>query len=322
LVVDLEARRMAQLVLRDLQVTSEKEVVANERRYRVDDDVEGAVNELLWKTALSEHAYHWPTIGWMDDIEGFTTSDCHEFYRTYYAPNNATVIVVGDFKEHQVLAKISQAYGGIPSSVIPVENVRPEPPQVEERHLEVDKPTPTEKLVLGYKSPAIGDFDHQPLSLLSEVLFGGRASRVQQRLVHEMELASDVRAFLGPFRDPGLFEIFASAREDHRAEQLLEIIEQELAKVVEAPPGPEEISRASARLELSMLAGLETGDGKASTSGFYETVLDEPAAAFTRLAALERITGSDLLRVARRYLTKQARTTIIVRKSGNPEVPA
>lgn len=314
LVVGLEARRMAQLVLRDPQVTSEKEVVANERRYRVDDDVEGAVNEVLWKTAFVNHAYHWPTIGWMEDIDGFTTSDCQAFYRTYYAPNNATVIVVGDFKEAQVLGKISQAYGGIEASTIPIEDVKPEPPQLAERRLELEKPTPTEKLVLGYKSPAIGDFDHQPLSLLSEVLFGGRASRVQQRLIQEEELASDVRAFLGPFRDPGLFEVFASARESHGAEELLTVIEEELAKVVDTPPGSDEIARASSRLELSMLAGLETADGKASTIGFYETVLGEPAAAFSRLAALQRVTGSDLLRVARRYLTENGRTTLLVRR--------
>jgi len=83
LVIGLEAERMTHLVLREPQVTSEKEVVANERRFRVDDDVEGSVSELLWATAYDRHAYRWPTIGWMKDIEGFTTEDCAEFYRTY-----------------------------------------------------------------------------------------------------------------------------------------------------------------------------------------------------------------------------------------------
>ncbi|HYJ10172.1 MAG TPA: pitrilysin family protein, partial [Polyangiaceae bacterium] len=96
LVLKLEAERMSKLVLREPQVTSEKEVVANERRYRVDDDVEGAVNELLWATAFTRHAYKWPTIGWMKDIEGFTTQDCEAFYRAYYAPNNAVLVISGD----------------------------------------------------------------------------------------------------------------------------------------------------------------------------------------------------------------------------------
>lgn len=313
LVVKLEAARMARLVLREPQVTSEKEVVANERRYRVDDDVEGAVNELLWKTAFRTHAYHWPTIGWMSDIEGFTVDDCHDFYRTYYAPNNATLVVVGDVTEASLLSKVSAAYGTIPASELPLEDVRPEPPQVEERRVEIDQPTTTQKLAVGYKSPGIGDFDHPALSLLSEVLFGGRASRVYKRLVRDLELCSEVRAFLGPFRDPGLFEIFASARGEHTAEEILAVIDQELARVCDEPPSGEEIERARARLELGLVAGLETADGKASTIGFYETVLAEPAAAFTRLQGMARISASDLLRAARRYLVTSSRTVVLVR---------
>lgn len=318
LVIKLEALRMSRLVLREPQVDSEKEVVANERRYRVEDDVEGAVNELLWKTAFQTHAYHWPTIGWMSDIEGFTVDDCVGFYRTFYSPNNATVVVVGDVSEQQLLAKLSAEYGTIPPAELPLEDVRPEPPQVEERRVEVTQPTTTQKLVIGYKSPGIGDFDHPALSLLSEVLFGGRASRVYKRLIRDLELCSEVRAFLGPFRDPGLFEVFASARGEHTAEEILQVIDEEVAKVREAPPSAEEIDRARARLELGLVAGLETADGKASTIGFYETVLGEPGAAFTRLEGMARISASDLLRVARRYLVETGRSVILVR----PELAA
>jgi zinc protease len=313
LVVGLEAERMSKLVLRDPQVTSEKEVVANERRYRVDDDVEGSVSETLWATAFTRHAYRWPTIGWMRDIEGFTTEDCAEFYRTYYAPNNATLVVVGDFNEAQLLAKVSAAYGDIPSSTIPVENYQPEPPQMAPRSLELKKPTPTEKLAVGYHSPAIGDFDHLGLSILIDILFSGRASRAHKRLVRDLEIASDVRAFVGPFRDPGLVEIFASAREGHTAEELLTAIDAELDRVrAEAVPMAE-IERAIARNELGLLGSLETADGKAQTIGFYETVLGRPAAAFERLDMLRRLGPSDVLRAARRFLDPERRSVIFVR---------
>mgnify|MGYP006383810249 CR=1 FL=1 len=129
LVVTLEAERMSRLLLKDPQVTSEKEVVANERRYRVEDDVEGAVSETLWSTAFQSHAYQWPTIGWMADIEAFTTEDCQDFYRTYYAPNNASIVVVGDVTEAALLAKVQKAYGHLAPSTMPLEDVRPEPPQ-------------------------------------------------------------------------------------------------------------------------------------------------------------------------------------------------
>jgi zinc protease len=314
LVVGLEAERMSRLVLRDPQVTSEKDVVANERRYRVDDDVEGSVSELLWSTAFTRHAYRWPTIGWMKDIEGFTTGDCEEFYATYYAPNNAVIVVVGDFVEATMLEKVSRAYGGIAPSELPVENYQAEPPQTAERRTEVTKPTPTEKVVVGYHGPALGDFDHLGLSLLVDVLFTGRASRVHQKLVRELELASDVRAFVGPFRDPGLIELFASAREGHTAEELLLAIDAELSRVRSEAVSLEEIERARARTELGLLASLETVDGKASTLGFYETVLGRPAAAFERLDALRRIGPSDLLRAARRFFDEQARSIVLVRK--------
>ena len=317
LVIGLEAERMSRLVLRDPQVTSEKEVVANERRYRVDDDVEGSVSELLWATAFTRHAYRWPTIGWMKDIEGFTTGDCEEFYATYYSPNNAILVVVGDFVESTLLEKVSRAYGNIAPSTLPVENYQAEPPQTDERRTEVTKPTPTEKIAIGYHGPALGDFDHLALSLLSDVLFTGRASRVHQKLVRELEIASDVRAFVGPFRDPGLVELFASAREGHKAEELLAAIDSELARARNEAVSDEEIERARARTELGLLASLETVDGKATTLGFYETVLGRPAAAFERLDALRRIGPSDLLRAARRFYDERARSIVLVR-SGLP----
>src|SRR5262245_37291283 len=161
--VAIESERMQNLVVRDPQVASEKEVVANERRYRVDDDVEGSVSEMLWATAFTTHAYRWPTIGWMEDIQNFNTDDCRAFYDTCYAPNQATLLVVGDVTKRRVLELVSKAYGTIEPSVLPIEDVRPELPQTEERRKTVSKPTATDKLVVGYHAPAFGDFDHTAL---------------------------------------------------------------------------------------------------------------------------------------------------------------
>jgi zinc protease len=312
LVVKIESERMRKLVLKDPQVASEKEVVANERRYRVDDDVEGAVSELLWKTAFTSHAYRWPTIGWMEDIQNFNTEDCRSFYDTFYAPNNATLVVVGDVAAKRVLELVVAAYGHIPPSTLPVEDATPEPPQSGERTVDVSKPTVTEKLVVGYHAPALGDFDYPALSLLSEVLFGGRASRVYRRLVRELEVAVDVHAFVGPFHDPGLFEIYASAREGRKAAELLRLLDEELERARTTPVTSEEIERAKARFELSLVSSLETVEGKASTIGFYDTVLGRPAEAFERLETTARLTASDLFRVARRYLRKEARNIVLV----------
>ena len=315
LLVKIEADRMQHLVLREPQLVSEKEVVANERRFRVDDDVEGTMNEELWKAAYTEHAYHWPTIGWMQDILNFTTEDCEEFYRSFYSPNNATVTIVGDFEVHETLRLIQAAYGEIPAQALPVEDIQPEPPQLEERRIELTKPSVGDKLSIGYKGPALGDADHVPLSLLCEILFGGRASRMYKLLVRDLEIATDVRMSVGPFHDPGLVDVYVSLRAGKSAESALELVDREFARVCQEPVSEAQIERARCRFELGMLHGLETAEGRAQTIGFYDCVLGRPAAAFERLEALRRVTASDLLRVARRYLIPTRRTMVIVRPS-------
>jgi zinc protease len=319
LTLRLEANRMAKLVLRDPQVASEKEVVANERRQRVDDDVDGAVSELLYATALTRHAYRWPTIGWMEDIQGFTTADCVAFYETYYAPNNATLVVVGDVGPRELLPLVQAHYGVMGASTIPVEDVQPEPPQTAERRAKVEKPTPTQKAAIGYRSPALGDFDYAPFVLLNEVLFGGRSSRVHRALVQKLEIASEVRGSVGPFRDPSLYDVWLSARGEHTIEELVSALDAVLDEVRRAPVPDAELDKAKARLELGTLQGLETVAGKAEQLGFYETVLGDPNALFAKLDDYRRATPGDLLRVARRYLVPEARTIVEVYPDGSAE---
>jgi zinc protease len=317
LAVKLEAERMARLVLREPQVASEKEVVANERRYRVEDDVEGAASELLYKTAFGKHPYGWPTIGWMDDIKGFSPEDCVAFYRTYYAPNNATVVVVGDVRERDLLVSIRDAYGAIPASAIPPEDIVPEPTQLEQREVRLRKPTATEKLLVAYKGPALGDADHATMTVLNELVFGGRASRLYRSLIVEREIATDVRGWVSTYRDPGLFECWMTARDRHTTQEMQNELDRAFALLRSEVVGEEELVRAKARLELGMLQQLETIPGKAEQIGFFETVLGDPAHAFHRVEAFRRTNASDVRRAARRYLLDEARTIVRV----TPETP-
>jgi zinc protease len=312
LAVKLESERMARLVLREPQVVSEKEVVANERRMRVDDDVEGTANEILYKTAFTCHPYHWPTIGWMDDIQNFTPDDCVFFYETFYAPNNATIVVCGDVREPDVLTKIRDAYGAIESAALPDEDTHPEPPQLETREVVLKKPTASEKLLLGYRGPALGDSDHVALSVFNEVLFGGRASRIYRELVTKRELCTEVRGWVSTFRDPGLYEMYFTARPGIAGSEVLKVALGELERARAEVLSDAEITRAKARLELGLVQSLETTSGKAEQIGFYDTVLGDPTAAFRRLEAYRRVTASDIRTAARRYLVDGARTLIRV----------
>jgi zinc protease len=322
LAVKLESTRMARLVLREPQVVSEKEVVANERRMRVDDDVEGIANEVLYKTAFTIHPYHWPTIGWMKDIEGFTPDDCVAFYKTYYAPNNATVVVVGDVKEKDVLEKMAEGYGAIPAAALPEEDTRPEPPQAAPREETLKKPTASEKLLFGFHGPALGDADHPALAVLNEVLFGGRASRMHRTMVTTKELCTDVRGWVSTFRDPGLYEMYFTARPNVSGDAVLAAAEAEIARTRDELVAPEELARAQARLELGLLQSLETAAGKAEHIGFYDTVLGDPTAAFKRLEAYRRVTAGELRTAARRYLIDHGRTLIRVLPDSGSEAAA
>jgi zinc protease len=303
---------MAHLVLREPQIVSEKEVVANERRMRVDDDVEGIANEVLYKTAFTKHSYSWPTIGWMVDIEGFTTDDCEAFYKTYYAPNNATIVIAGDVREQDVLEKLRDAYGAIASSVLPEEDTVPEPVQLETRTVVLAKPTASTKTLIGFHGPALGDADHPALSLLNEVLFGGRASRLYRELVTLREVCTDLRGWVSTFRDPGLYEMYFTARPGVTGESVLALVDAQLEAVCRELVTDEELVRAKARLELGLVQSLETASGKAEQIGFNDTVLGDPAAGFRRLEAYRRVTAGEMRTAARRYLRLDARTLIHV----------
>lgn len=312
LITRLEADRMQHLVLRKPQVTSEKEVVANERRFRVDDDIEGQVSELLYSTAFKRHPYRWPTIGWMEDIQAFTPEDCAEFYRTYYAPNNATLVIAGDFDEEEALAAIQTHYGKIPASRLPRFVPAAEPPQRAERSLELQRPTPAAKLALGYRGPSFRENDYPALAIASEVLFGGRSSRLFSRMVRDEELATDLHGSLAPFADAGLYEIWVSLRPGRKLPDALRVIEQELARMCSKRVPEVELRKVKNRMELGFLQGMETAAGKAEQLGFFEIVYGDAEALFARLQALRGISAEDVQRVANKYFDSRRRTRIAV----------
>lgn len=312
MVVELEAERMRNLVLRVPQVRSEKEVVANERRFRVDDDVEGTAYERLYALALQGHPYAHPTIGWMKDIQNFTTRDCARFYRTYYAPNNATIIAVGKLDERKLLELVQRHYGSIPPADIPEYRSRAPRKQERERKEVLRLETPTEKLVLGYRAPAFTEPDYAVLSLINELLFVGRSSRLYQLLVHKEQLATDVHAGVAPFIEQGLYDVFVGMRPGRRAREALPIIERELRRLCSVRVSARDLARVKARAELGFLVAMETASGKAEQIGFYETVLGDAGQIFERLQQFRAITADDVLRVSRRVFDARKRTRIEV----------
>jgi zinc protease len=307
---------MAHLTLGHDQVESEREVVANERRYRVEDDVDGFLNEELYKLAFTKHPYHWPTIGWMRDIESISIDDCRTFYRTYYAPNNATVVVVGDVDDEETLQLIEKHYGPIPWQPIPPDGAQPEPPQTAERRGSWPKPVTAEKLRIGYKAPPLGHADYAALEVASEMLFGGNSSRLHRRLVVESEIAASTHAAPAPFRDAGLYEISVGMQRGHVAAEAEAMTYEELERLASAPLGAHELNTAKTRLLTHFWRELRPSAGKAEALGHYETTVGDYRKLFAVAAGYSAVTAADVARVVRDYLTPERRTVVVATPSG------
>ncbi len=299
LAIRIESERMRNLVLAGPRVASEKEVVLSERRDRVEDDIDGAVSEVLFASAFGRsHPYGWPTIGWKKDIEGFTARDCAAFYARHYSPDRATIVVAGDVEVADVVRSVARAYGPIPASGVRRAVVPPlTAPKEKERTLRLS--TPTEKLAIGWRAPAFAHPDHAAAIVISQLLTGGRSARLYRELVHERELATDVRASVSPFESAALFDVWLSAREGRRIETSRVRVERALRRLMRERVKDEELDKVKNRLELGFLAALETIPGKAEQIGFSTLVAGDPAHAFRRLEEYRRTSPDDVLRVAR-----------------------
>ncbi|MDX2087611.1 MAG: pitrilysin family protein [Kofleriaceae bacterium] len=309
--IQLEAERMQHLVLETGPVESERDVVTNERRERVEDDVDGWLDEQLMAHAFTLHPYRWPTIGWMEDIRALSLPDIRAFYRTWYAPNNATIICVGDFDEPALLDLIAHHYGAIPPASLPEVPQVVEPEQSRERIVRAPKPIATDRLLVGYKAPGQDDPDWAVLEIVATLLAGCPSARLYRRLVIERESASSVDAQLTPFRDPSLLRLAVTAARGHTADEILAVIDAEVAAMAATPPSPAEVEKAKAIAETDFWTSLVDVDGKAEALGHYEIALGDFRKVNRLAERLAQVTADEVARVVRTYLIPDRRTIVI-----------
>ena len=206
LTIELEADRMVNLALTEQQVTTERDVVAEERLGVVDDSVDGTLDETLYGQAYQRHPYRYPVIGRMQDIQAVTKDKATHFYRTYYAPNNAVVVVAGRFEAEPVLEGIERHYGAIPASdTLPASAISPESAPAVAARTEIARPVPADRFVIGLPAPALAAPDRAAFEVLDEILTGGPSARLYRRLVVQEEIASSVDGSPAATRDPGLY---------------------------------------------------------------------------------------------------------------------
>lgn len=310
LVVDLESDRMRALSLNDTSLASEREVVKEERRFRVDNDVGGLMDEQLDALAWQAHPYRWPVIGWMGDIESISREQCEAFFRTYYAPNNAVLYVVGDIDVEETFRLISAAYGSIPSGP-PVPPVPPhEPDQRGERRSKVHFPAQVPMLAIAYKAVAASHADAAALDVIQAILSIGEGARLERRLVRQKEAATSVAAYFEWREDAGLFKMILELPPNGRPDKALAALDEELQRLHDEPVPAAELRRAQNILRGQVLRSLGTSSGKAHAFGEHELLLGSWTALFATLERYEAVTPERVREVARRYLRPQRRSVV------------
>ena len=319
LAIRLESERMHRLVLEPATIEPERDVVTNERRERVEDDVDGWLDEQLMATAFDLHPYRWPTIGWMADIRAVSVDDIRRFYRTWYAPNNATLVVVGAVDEADLLAQIAAAYGALPPAPLPpaIEVVEPAPTAA--RYKAAPRPIASDRVLLGWRAVGQGHPDWAPLELTTTLLAGSPSARLHRRLVIERELVSTVDIQLTPFRDPSLYRVAMTCTRGHRAAEAIAELDAVLADVIANGIDPSELAKAKNLTETDFWAQLVDADGKAEALGHHETALGDFRTLAELGARLAAVTVDDVARVLATYLVPEARTIVVAEPDGESD---
>jgi predicted Zn-dependent peptidase len=311
LVIDLEAERFGNLDISEATLTSERQVVLEERSMRTEDSPKGRAFEALTSLVWRAHPYRWPVIGWRSDVEGVTVEACREFFDAYYAPNNLVVVIVGDFDSSEALAHIRRTFGTFEPSEV-TRNPTREPEQRGERREIVYFDLRSPILAAGWHAPAAGHADSMALDVASQILSDGRASRLHRKLVYEKQLALYASGGYWELKDAGVFFALAGVRPGESIEEVERLFMAELERIKTEGVSEGEVAKAQRQLEVGLVNGLRTAHSLAQRIGRDTVVFGRVRPLEERLAAFGAVTAADVQRVVQTYLKDEKRSVIHV----------
>lgn len=313
-VVEMEADRMMGLILNPDTVNTERMVVLEERKLKTDNSPSGLLQEALWALAYRTHPYHWPVVGYAQDIVQMPLETVQEFYRKYYHPSNAVVIVAGDFDSDFVFKKIEKAYGAIPQGKKNLrEGIPVEPEQKEERRLVLREQVASEMFAWGYHITQAEDDDSYALDVLSNILFFGRSSRAHQRLVENKNLVLGISGASFTPLFPGLMMISGVMKGNASAEEAEKEIQALLEEVQNHGVTEDEVQVAVKQLTVQLVDSVRTSFGLAQLIGTVMMVFDDPKRFSDDLNKYFKVTTDDVKRVANRYLIPNNRSVVVMK---------
>ncbi|WP_254241560.1 M16 family metallopeptidase [Aliarcobacter cryaerophilus] len=313
--LELFSELMQNLTLNDEEFQPERDVVAEERRWRTDNNPMGYLQFRVFNNTFIYHPYHWTPIGFMDDIKNWTIEDIKDFHSTYYQPQNAIVVVAGDIKKDDVFSYVEKHFKDIkntkeiPSSVHTVE-----PKQDGERRAIINKESNVQMLAITYHIPNFEHEDQIALSALSQLLSSGKSSILQKVLVDEKRLANSIYAYNMELKDPGVFMFMAVANENVDALKIEKEILDIISKIQKGEIKEKELDKLKINTKADFIYSLESSSDVASLFGTY-IVRDNIKPLLEYEANLEKLKVEDIVNVAKKYLVKENSTTLILKEN-------
>jgi zinc protease len=317
LVLWLEADRLASLRIEERVFKTEREVVKEERRMRIENQPYGRLQEIIADNAFTVHPYKHPVIGSMKDLEAASVEDVREFFQTYYVPGNATAVLVGDFDSKEALALVTQYLGRVPKSDKPVpRDIPKEPKQTRERRATIHEEWPLPAVVVAHHITFDGNPDSYPLHIASKILSDGQSSRIYRKLVYEKGLA--LAAFGGGniIEDPNLFFAVAIVQPGKTTEEATNALIAELDRLRNEPVSAAELQQAKNQFARDYILGRESVQSKADQLGHAVVIHNDIKSADGEFDIFQGLTTADVQRVARTYFTPENRVVLTILPKG------
>lgn len=307
--IQMESDRIQGLLLDPKVLESERGVIASERRMSVENNNESILEEHVRATSIMAHPYHWGVIGWMSDILNWKREDIQAYYKTFYAPSNATLILVGDFKEAEAMALVSKYYGPIPAGPKPPAVSTVEPPQMGIRRVLVRKEAQAPCFLMYFHAPKAADANAPALQLLETILMAGESSRLYRRLVDREQLATDVGGGFSENIDPGLFSIQVKPRPGADLAKIEKVVMEELAAVGASGVTDRELQKAKNMFRMGFFSRLQSISMKADTLGRNEILYGGFEATFQRPEIIAKV-GADQIKAAAKQYFQENNLTV------------
>jgi zinc protease len=319
----LEADRMGKLVINQANLDNQRNAVQEERRLRVDNQPYGKTFEAVDDLAFDTFAYKHSVIGSMDDLNAASLQDVQEFFKRYYAPNNATIAIVGDFKTDEVLAKVRRYFESIPQQPAPPRPDISQPEQTAERRKQLeDAFAQLPRIDIVYRIPAGDSADYYSLSVLSRVLSGGQSSRLYQKLVKETEVASNANAFANQRPGPSLEQISVTVRPGKDLPSVEKMVYDEIAKLQTQPVEDWEMDKVRMTLRRNQVAGAQSTLNRAANLAQTYVEFGDANLVNTEYQKLGSVTKADITRVAKKYLVETNRSVVVTLPKAKPPAAA